>query len=349
MNDGPKKILIIKPSALGDVVTALPAVRCLGRTWPDAKISWFIRPEYSALVAENKYVDDIIVFDRKKLGKWWYQPAAFAELWRLVRKLRKEKFDIVFDFQGRFRTAIFAWLSGSKKRIGIKGTQEFTRSFYTDGVDAKSDAIHLIDHYIEMVCFAGAKKCDVDFELTPSADAAKSMRQKLGEKKVNAEKYMVFVLSSAIESKCWPVENFAALADKLWKKYQMSIITTGVLAERAVSEKLQALTDSNVVGFAGDTTIAELMAMLADARMVVSGDTGPGHIASALGVPLVMMFGQTNPRRVGPYNRLGCFVAIGADNRSDAIESGNEAHDVKNITVEDVFEKICLQLDVSNS
>ena len=125
-----RKILIIKPSALGDIIMSLPAACCLKENFPNAQIHWFVRPEFSAIIEGHKCVDKVVIFNRKKLGKWHYKPAAFGELVGLVKHLRSEKYDIVFDFQGRFRSAIFAWLSGCKKRFGPAKTQEFTSPFY---------------------------------------------------------------------------------------------------------------------------------------------------------------------------------------------------------------------------
>src|SRR4030042_3196418 len=134
MSEQVKKILIIKPSALGDIVQAMPAVCSLAQSFPKAQIDWFVRPEYAPLVENHRCIHKTVIFERRKLGKWWYKLAAFSELIRLVRQLRKEKYEIVFDFQGRFRSALFARLSGSKKIIGMYQTQEITAPFYTDRI-----------------------------------------------------------------------------------------------------------------------------------------------------------------------------------------------------------------------
>ena len=126
-----RRILIIKPSALGDVVMVLPVLSSIRKSFPDAYIAWFIRPEFAPLLDENKNLDEIIIFDRKLLGKWWLRPKAFVALIRLIRKLHSEKFDLVIDFQGLFRTALFAWFTGCKKRIGMQTAREFATCFYT--------------------------------------------------------------------------------------------------------------------------------------------------------------------------------------------------------------------------
>jgi lipopolysaccharide heptosyltransferase I len=342
MTEQIKKILIIKPSALGDIIQAMPAVCCLAQSFPDAQIHWFVRPEYAALIENHKCINKIILFDRTELGKWWYKPAAFAELVRLISQLRKEKYDIVFDFQGRFRSAIFAWFSGCKQRIGMAQTQEITGLFYTRRIAPSS--VHLVDFFLDMVCAIGAKRGKIEFGLKPQPQTIAETQKILAENHINKDNYAVFVPGATVEAKKWPIENFAALADKVYKKYQCSIAVVGVEAEQETAEKLQALTDVPVISLAGKTNVRQLIATLAGAKIVVSNDTGPAHIAAALGVPMVLIFGLTNPSRVGPYGRPQTVVAIDADKRGVGIESTNPAHDIKNVTVETVFEKINAQL-----
>ena len=112
MTEKLKNILIIKPSALGDIATVLPALAALRKGFPDAKISWLVRPEFAPLIQNHPYLDEVIIFDRKKLSNWWYNPKSFKRFSELVKTLREKKFDTVFDFQGLLRTASLGWLSG---------------------------------------------------------------------------------------------------------------------------------------------------------------------------------------------------------------------------------------------
>ena len=320
----------------------MPAACCLADNFPDAKIHWFVRPEYAALVENHRCIHKIIIFDRRKLGKWWYKPSAFAELVRLIRQLREEKYDIVFDFQGRFRSAIFAWFSGCKQRIGMSGTQEITGLFYTRKIAQSS--VHLVDYFLDMVCSAGAKKTKIRFDLKPQQQAITETQKLLSENKINKDNYAIFVPSATVEAKKWPIENFAALAEKVYSKYRCSIVAIGTESEKPVAEKLKSLSKTPVINLAGKTNIARLIALLAGAKVVVSNDTGPAHIAAALGVPMVLIFGYTNPSRVGPYGRGETAAAIDADKRGSEIESTNPAHNIRNVTVENVFERITSQL-----
>ncbi|MFA6185685.1 MAG: glycosyltransferase family 9 protein [Phycisphaerae bacterium] len=345
MTEQIKKILIIKPSAMGDIVLALPAVCCLKKSFPDAQIHWFVRPEFAPVIEGHKCVDRIVPFERRKLGKWWYQPEAFGELVRLVKYLRNEKYDIVFDLQGRFRSVIFAWFSGCKKRFGPAKTQELTKPFYTNTVVQSAQSVHLVDYFIDIVCAAGAKRTDVEFRLKPSVKAAEELKKKISPMGVVWNNYAVFVPGATVDAKRWPIENFAVLADKIYEKYGCGIVVCGAESENPIGEKLKELADIPVTNFAGNTSIPQLIALLAGAKFVVSNDTGPAHIASALGVPMALIFGYTNPNRVGVYGRNECNAAIEPDKRGSDVESKNPAHDIKNVSVENVFEIINRQLE----
>lgn len=345
MTEPAKKILIIKPSALGDIVLALPALTALRKSFPDAKISWFIRPEYAGLVEGHPDLDEVILFDRGLLGKWWCRREAFSNLMGLRRRLREEGFDLVFDFQGLFRTGYFASVTGCKKIIGPANARELAYLFYTHKVRQDDSCIHLVDYYLKMVEAAGAKTEQPEFKFSQDDRAAEAVRKKLSENKVNPGNYAVIIPSAARKEKIWPVERFAKIADEVVEKYGSSIAAIGSQGEREYIDKLAKTAKTGIINLAGQTTIRELVALLKGAAIVVSNDTGPGHIAAGLGVPLVMIFGPVNPARLCPYRRPECVAAVEPNTMGMAIDSRDAKYAISNITVAEVWEKICGQLD----
>ena len=341
--------MIMKPSALGDIVLALPALSALRRSFPNARISWLVRPEFAPLIENHPDLDEIILFDRKLLGKALSSAKAFGALYSLIRQLRRKKFDAVFDFQGLFRTAIFTWLSGCKKRYGSANARELAHFFYTDKIEHNSQCIHLVDLYLKIVKAAGAKELDVRFDIPSSRTDLDSVKKLLQSNNIIPGKYIVFIPGSAHEDKCWPAERFAELADKISSKYNYPIIAVGAYSERNKAEEINNLAKAEVINFAGHTSLKELIELLRLAKLVVSNDTGPGHIASALGVPLVMMYSWSNPARISPYNRPECMVAREPFTRGLDIKSTNPNHSITNITVEEVFQKAAEQLNNSNT
>ena len=345
MSERFKNILIIKPSSLGDIVLTLPALSALRRNFPQARISWLVRPDFAAILEGHPDLDEIIPFDRKLLGKALYNPEAFGALISLIGRLRRGRFDAVFDFQGLFRTASLGWLSGCPRRFGMAKPREYAHVFYTNKVAPALGSIHLVDHYLKMVGCAGASDVEAQFVLPVDPEAEKKVAHLLIGHNVNPENYAVLVPSSAHPDKCWPRESFAALADMIAERFGISIVTTGTSSEKSIGDEVGKLVKTAVVNLAGQTNIRELVALFRLAKLVISNDTGPGHIAAALGVPLVILFGRTNPARVAPYRRADCFAAVDPDGRGSIIDSPNPKHHIKNITVEQVYQKVRQQMD----
>jgi lipopolysaccharide heptosyltransferase I len=339
-----KNILLIKPSSLGDVVQALPALTALRKCFPQAKISWLIRPEFAPLIQNHPHLNEIIFFDRKILGKAWHSPHALASLFHLIQKLRQSRFDAVVDLQGLFRTASLAWLTGCKKRFGPANAREFGSLFYTHKVRQNESSIHVVDFYLKIVKALGASDIKPEFVLPLDQSAADSVKRKLENQKISFGEYAVFVPGSLHPSKQWPIERFAELADKISGKFKLPIIAVGSAGEKGLIEKLTGLAKAPIINFAGSTNLPELVALLKKARIVVSNDTGPGHIAAVLGTPLVMMFSWSNPARIAPYGRTECMVAKEPYGRGTQIRSDDPEHNVEQITVDEVYQKVCEQL-----
>ena len=345
MSKGFNYILIMKPSALGDIVQALPAFSVLRKSFPDAEISWLVRPEFAPLLENHPHLTRVIHFDRKFLGKAWFHPGAFAAMLSLFRRIRRCQFDAVFDFQGLFRTAFLARISGCKKRFGLADAKELSRFFYTHRVKKPADSPHVVDHYMNLVRAAGAAELDIEFILPRDARAEESVRRMLARNSITSQQYAVLVPGSAHADKCWPIDRFAELAAKLSCDHKLPIVATGSPSEAPLVERLVQWADVPIGNLAGRTSISELIALLRNAILVVSNDTGPGHIAAALGRPMVMIFGKSNPLRVAPYHRAKTIVAIDPKGRGLLPDSTNPLHNIRQITVDEVYQKVQMQLN----
>ncbi|MHC4741323.1 MAG: lipopolysaccharide heptosyltransferase I [Planctomycetota bacterium] len=347
MAEALQNIMIIKPSSLGDIVQALPALSALRKSFPDARINWLVRPELASLIENHPHLTQIIPFDRKFLGKAWFHPSAFRALLSLFSRLRRAGFDAVFDFQGLFRTASLARISGCRQRFGLASARELSRIFYTHRVRKPEDSPHVVDYYMNLVRAAGATSTDVEFVLPTNAAAEKSAAEILATCNLTSKSYAVLVPGSAHADKCWPIDRFGELAEKLTADHKLSIVATGSPSEAPLVESLVRSADTPIINLAGRTSISELIALLRSATLVVSNDTGPGHIASALGTPIVMIFGRSNPARVAPYHKDNAVVAIDPKGRGLLPNSTNPIHNIRLITVEEVYQKALLQLKTS--
>lgn len=339
-----KNILIVKPSSLGDIVLTLPVLSALRRNFPDSKISWLMRPDFMPLLKNHPHLTEVIPFNRRFLGKAWFNPRAMASLLSLIRKLRHSRFDVVFDFQGLFRTASLVWLTGCKNRFGMTNAREFSHIFYTHKVSQSKDCVHLVDYYLKIIQAAGADDLDVQFVLPQEPNAVNSANRLLARYGITPGNYVIFIPGSVHSDKRWPIEHFAALADRITSRFHLPIVATGVTSEKSVTDSLETISNVPITNLAGLTSLSELITLLKSARLVVSNDTGPGHIAAALGTPLVMIFGRSNPVRVAPYGRKNCVAAVEPDERGLAISSSDPKYDIRAITIDDVFQKVCQQI-----
>ncbi len=345
MPDTLKNLLIIKPSSLGDIVMALPALTALRKSFPDAKITWLIRPEFATLLKNHPHVTAISIFDRKLLGKAWFHPRAFVSLLSFIRRLRRSKFDAVIDLQGLFRTASLAWLSGCKKRFGMADAREFAHIFYTCKVARDPDCMHMVDYYLKIVQAITGSKTRARFVFPHDPDAVDSVSTLLKINDIKTDNYAVFIPGSAHSDKCWPTRRFAALADRISSHFHLSIAATGTESENDTVETLKNLANVPIANLAGKTSLTELIALLKAAKLVVTNDTGPGHIAAALGTPLVMIFGRSNPARLAPYGNPQSAVAIEPAGRGLQFNCTDPKYDINNISVAQVYQRICEQMD----
>jgi lipopolysaccharide heptosyltransferase II len=329
---------------MGDIVLALPALTALRKSFVDAKISWLARSEYTPLLEGHPHLDQVILFDRIFLGKACYHPKALGALVSFVLRLNKSRFDVVFDFQGLFRTAAFAWLSGCRRRFGPAKTRELAGLFYTDKIPQGQDHIHLVDYYLEMTRSAGAINLPAEFVLPDDPAAKTAVSKLLAHHGLEPGNYVVFVPSSAHFDKRWPTERFAELAGRITERFDLPVAAVGSSNDSTLVDELKTLAHVRIADLTGRTSLKELISLLGTARLVVSNDTGAGHIAAALGRPVVMIFGRSNPARVAPYGQADSVVAVDLDGRGFAADSTDPRHDIRAITVEQVFQTVCRRL-----
>lgn len=337
-------ILIIKPSALGDIVHALPVLPSLRQAFPHAKLTWMVRKEFAPLLESTEGLDEILLFDRKGMGHWFYNPKSFRILMDFWKRLRNGRFDLVLDLQGLLRSAIFSRMTGCLDRVGLKEAREMAGWFYTRTVEQPNGSGHILDYYFAVLKSIGVQDCLKDSSLTAGPQARESIQRKLLQNQLREKTFVVLVPSSAHAYKCWPTNRFAELAKAFYQQYGFSAVVIGTPSESEYAKVIQSNTDSPVIDLTGQTSIPELIALFQEAAAVISNDTGPGHMALATTTPAVIIFGNTNPLRLGPYQRPGCIVAVDADKRGTEIKDTTLEHKIENVTVEMVMEKIKPQL-----
>src|SRR5258706_781629 len=168
----PSRILIIKPSAIGDVVHALPVLNLIRRKWPSAKISWVVTPTCAGLIEGHPQLDEVILFNRRRFGHGWRSPRTMFAMWRFMRALRRRRFDLVIDLQGLLRSGWMARATADPIRIGPSDAREFGWLFFTHRVPVSRDW-HAVDRYLAMAEALGCGQEPVEFHFaTTDADRA---------------------------------------------------------------------------------------------------------------------------------------------------------------------------------
>lgn len=301
----PQNVLIIKPSAIGDIVHALPVLNLVKKRWPDAKVSWLVTPACAGLLEGHPLLHEIILFERKRLGRMWRSPRLALELRRFTRSLRERAFDLVIDLQGLFRSGWLARKSGAPLRVGFGNARELAWIFYTHRVPIATMEQHAIERYLKLAEFIGCGGGPVEFPFATSDLDREYVGELLAAQAASPLGYAVLMPGTNWETKRWPVEKFAALVAPLRERFGLASVLAGGSDAAAMALQLPG-----AINLAGKTSLKQLTALLEGAALVVANDSGPMHIAAALGRPLVTPFGPTNPIRTGPFRRMESVIRL---------------------------------------
>ncbi|HEY7119525.1 MAG TPA: lipopolysaccharide heptosyltransferase I [Tepidisphaeraceae bacterium] len=312
-NFSPQRILIIKPSAIGDVVHTLPVLSLVRRRWPAARIAWLVTPACSGLLEGHPMLDEVILFDRKRLGGMWRSPRVFGEWRRFTKGLRERRFDLVIDLQGLFRSGWLARKTGAAVRVGFANARELAWLFYTHRVPIETMEQHAIERYLKLARFIGCDETSVEFPFATTQEDREHVRDLLIRSGLRTqhsglEPYAVLLPGTNWETKRWPVEKFAGLTGPLRERFGVASVLAGGPDAGAMASRIPGAIDLTC-----KTTLKQLTALLEGASLVVANDSGPMHIAAALGRPLVTPFGPTNPVRTGPFRRMESVIRLGIE------------------------------------
>jgi lipopolysaccharide heptosyltransferase I len=297
----PQRILIIKPSAIGDIVHSLPVLNLIRRKWPAAQVSWLVSSACAGLLQGHPQIDDVIVFDRRRFGKGWRKLSAATGLFGFTRALRHRQFDLAIDLQGLFRSGWLAAKTRAAVRVGPAEAREMGWIFYTHRVRTGFPEGQAVDRYLAIAEALGLGRSPVEFHFPTNEEDRKFVADLLPA----GTRYAVFMPGTNWETKRWPAESFAACVGPLRERFGLQSIVVGGLGDAPLAARIPAARD-----LTGKTNLRQLVALLERADLVIANDTGPMHVAAALGRPLVSIYGPTSPARTGPYGRLGTVVQL---------------------------------------
>lgn len=327
------RILLIKPSALGDVVHTLPVLVKLRARYPRAQIDWLITPENAEVVRYHPALSNVVLFARRDFSKRGRRWRAFVSFFDLLKQIRSAKYELIIDMHGQVRSAFFALISGARVRIGFdrpvkrgltvsaehdlknipshgwRGAREGSWIAYTNRIPIPTLDVHAIDRYLWVAPLLGLDDNPPDLTIHLSPQATNKVNRLLEEHGVPASKPLVVLVPGTIwETKHWTIEGFAGVARQFLQD-GFAVALAGTTRDQQRCRQIAAAAPGTC-DLSGKTTPADLAALIRRAEVAVTNDSGSMHVAASLGKPMVSVFGPTNPVHIGPYERPESVVRL---------------------------------------
>lgn len=292
-----KNILIVKLSAIGDVIHALPVAHALKKTYPNARITWVVEKTAYDLLTNNPDIDEIIIFDKPKFK-------SFSDLlingYKFSQQLKGYNFDLAIDLQGLFKSAAISYLSGAGKRLVYCNARELSGKI-SDIVCGEYQNGHVVDRYLDVARYLGCTIEEVIFPIHILEMEKKQAIRIANHAGLRLENpYVVLAPGTNWASKCWPTTHFAELADKLYDNNIIPVIIGGPNDSR-LAQDIISKAKIPPIDLTGKTSLKQLAYIIKKAQVFIGGDTGPMHLAVAVETKVVTLFGPTDPKRNGPY------------------------------------------------
>ncbi|MBX3414751.1 MAG: glycosyltransferase family 9 protein [Pirellulales bacterium] len=308
-----QRILIVKPSSMGDIVHTLPASLAIRQAYPDAHLAWLVERAHAELLARQKHLDEVFVWDRRDI----------RGLPQFVRRLREGGWDAAIDFQGLLRSGLFTWVSGARRRIGYTPSKEGAHLFYTERLPLDMSRYHAVERHLQLARLLNAELTCVPIErpyldgghvaarrdsppifpLFPSEKDEASVDAWLARHQFDPARERLIVLNPDCRKAAnrWPTERFAEVARLLKQQPHLRVVLCGGPASRELCDEIDRLAGGGLWRADGQFGLLASTALIARSAVMLTGDTGPMHLAVAVGTLVVALFGPASPRLTGPY------------------------------------------------
>jgi heptosyltransferase I len=334
-------ILIVKLSAVGDVIHTLPSLAALRKLYPKAHITWVVEETAADLLTDHPLLDTLLVSRRTS---WIREIMHGHPVWPLIemaaftRALRYRRYDLVIDFHGLLKSSAIVLLSRGKRKLGYNSMQELSGLFVNEKIPEDMNK-HAVDRYLDFPRYLGSPVVQPKFLIPLKEENRTRIEELLKTHHQDAQSGFVAINPVALwETKLWENAKFALLADRISDELKVGIVFTGS-GKKEIGE-IQKIMKCPAANLGGETTLRDLACLYRQARLVITTDTGPMHLAAAVGTPVVALFGPTDPCRTGPYGdghtvirkELRCSPCFRKKCKT------NEC--MKEISVEEVFEAI---------
>ncbi len=342
-------ILIVKLSAIGDVIHTLPALNAIRANYPDAHITWLVETAAAELVVGHRALDRVIVSDRKRWLRELKGPRrrqAMTEIRLFWRALRDTDYDIIIDFQALLKSALLVWLARGRRKIGFdKGMQHQEHSYLllNERVPAVDMEVHALTRGVLLLQAIGIESSAVVYDVPISDRDHRRVDTLLTDNGINGKRPLVAINPVALwETKLWRNDRFAALADRLVSEFKTDVVFTGGPGDRDTIADIRRMMGEEAADLSGRTTLTMLASLYQRAALLVTTDTGPMHLSAAVDTKVVALFGPTAPWRTGPFGE-GHTVVRTAPSCSPCFKRKCDVHQcrcMEDISVEQVMAAI---------
>ncbi|XAM01372.1 glycosyltransferase family 9 protein [Phycisphaeraceae bacterium D3-23] len=336
-----ERILIVRPTALGDVAKTVPCLATLRAAFPGARIDWLVHSAFADVVGYHPMLDGVVPFDRKGLSGFGLRPRATRAGLALAKRLRRAKYTRVYDLQGLARSGLLTWLTRSPKRVGFMYARERAGLGYNVKYPV-AVAQHTVDRMLGLLEADGLSPVH-DARLYVGEDDAAWARDYLETQRLSAGRYVCLAPTAQWGCKCWPAERYAELAQRVVAHVGVEDRVV-ILAAPHEHDRLTPITQAlGDLALLPATTVGQLMGLIQAAAAVVANDSAALHLAVGLGRPAVGIFGPTDPKLVGPYRRGDDVVqpdGITADDMGDYRGRKDDDALIARVAVDAVWAKL---------
>ena len=290
MKEDGERYLVVRLTALGDILHTLPAVAALRAAHPDARLDWVVEKKWAPVLEGSPAINEVIPFERR----------SFAGAAACLRRLRQNKYTCTIDFQGLYKSSVIAALSGARRRVGFErgwAREAGAALLYSERVVPAGR--HVAELNYSLAEAAGAlRPATPAYPLRVPAGGAASIKARLAERGI--EKFIVVAPAGSWGAKLWPAERYGQFCREFESRSKVRVVVIHGPSEKQIAEEVcraSAPARPEIIS----TTLEELMALLSRARCMIAADSGPLHLAAALGAPVVGLYGPTDPARNGPF------------------------------------------------
>ena len=353
MEQVPRSILIVKLSAIGDVVHTLPFLEVIRENFPKARIDWVVEETSSQIIEDHPAIDHVIVSQRtswqKQLFRMWECSTALIGIREFLGQLRAQTYDLVIDLQGLFKSALLLGLSRGRRKIGPSWGKEGSRFFLTEPPFFIEPDLHAVEKYLKAAEFLGCDRTSWSGDIPIRETDKKTIEKFFHDNGIEGKVLVAINPIAKWATKLWELEKFSALADKLQKELSCKLVFTGSRQDREeVSRIIQGM-DEAPLNLTGQTNLKELAYLYSRCQLLISTDTGPMHLGAAMGCPVVALFGPTAPWRTGPYGPGHTVIRQEMVCSPCLKKKCEDLRCMRDITVDRVFRAVEQKLDLPNS